>query len=217
VGARAHFFIWEIGSLAGAAAALRSEGGLESRIEALIQPVVTDMGFVLVRVRFIAGGRPRLQIMAERPDGRMSVEDCAQLSRALSALLDIEDPIPGEYVLEVSSPGLDRPLVKPADFLRFKGREAKIELAGLLGGRKRFKGRLGGLEFGAGGEEVILEEEGGAAVALPVRLIDEAKLVLSDELIARSLKGGQVPLEEGAEVDVNRQGKARQRKKREQG
>jgi ribosome maturation factor RimP len=183
---------------------LRSEGGTESRIEALIQPVVTDMGFLLVRIRFTTGGRPKLQIMAERPDGRMSVEDCALLSRALSALLDVEDPIASEYVLEVSSPGLDRPLVRPEDFVRFKGQEAKIELVRLFEGRKRFRGVLGGIELGGAGDAAILEEEGGARFVLPLSLIDEAKLVLTDALIAQALKaqeGGLV--EQGAEVDVN--------------
>jgi ribosome maturation factor RimP len=154
--------------------------------------------------------------MAERPDGSMSVEDCVQVSRAMSAVLDVEDPIVGEYTLEVSSPGLDRPLVRPEDYLRFKGAEAKIELLRLLNGRKRFRGKLGGLEIGAGSEAVIIEEDNGARTILPFQLIDEAKLVLTDELIARSLKGGapDAPLEEGAEVEMKER-KARQRKNRE--
>jgi ribosome maturation factor RimP len=195
---------------------LRSEGGITSRIEALISPIIADMGFVLVRVRYMSGGRPTLQIMAERPDGSMSVEDCVQVSRAMSAVLDVEDPIVGEYTLEVSSPGLDRPLVRPEDYLRFKGAEAKIELLRLLNGRKRFRGKLGGLEIGAGSEAVIIEEDNGARTILPFQLIDEAKLVLTDELIARSLKGGapDAPLEEGAEVEMKER-KARQRKNRE--
>jgi len=199
---------------------LRSEGGLESRIEALISPIIADMGYVLVRVRFTTGGRSKLQIMAERPDGAMSVEDCAGLSRAVSAVLDVEDPIAGEYTLEVSSPGLDRPLVKPEDYIRFKGAEAKIELLRILNGRKRFKGRLVGLDVTTSGEVVIIEEDGGVRSVLPYQLIDEAKLVLTDALIARSLKGGaqDAPLEEGAEVEVkdtSKQRKAHQRKNRE--
>ena len=186
---------------------MRREGGTESRIEALIQPVVTDMGFLLVRVRYITGGRPRLQIMAERPDGRMSVEDCAELSRALSALLDVEDPIAGEYVLEVSSPGLDRPLVRPEDFVRFKGQEAKIELIRLFEGRKRFRGILGGLALGGAGDAVILDEEGGASFALPLSLIDEAKLVLTDALVAQALKAQEHDvIGQGAEVEVTNEG-----------
>ena len=199
---------------------MRSEGGLESRIEALISPIIADMGYVLVRVRFTTGGRSKLQIMAERPDGAMSVEDCAGLSRAVSAVLDVEDPIAGEYTLEVSSPGLDRPLVKPEDYIRFKGAEAKIELLRILNGRKRFKGRLVGLDVTTSGEVVIIEEDGGVRSVLPYQLIDEAKLVLTDALIARSLKGGaqDAPLEEGAEVEVkdtSKQRKAHQRKNRE--
>lgn len=174
--------------------ASRRDDGASAQIEALIAPLLSDLGFCLVRVRFMPGNRPRLQIMAERPDGTMTVEDCAAISRAASPLLDVEDPIRGEYVLEVSSPGLDRPLVKPEDFLRFKGREAKIELLRPLCGRRRYRGRLAGLVLASGEEEaVLLEDETGAQVALPLMLIEDAKLVMSDDLIARSLKSQSAP------------------------
>jgi ribosome maturation factor RimP len=183
----------------GSNGALSGEG---ARLEALVDPIAQDMGFRLVRVRMVSGRPPRLQIMAERPDGSMSVEDCARLSRALSPQLDVEDPIHGEYVLEVSSPGLDRPLVRPEDFVRFAGQEAKVSLLRLLDGRKRFKGMLAGFEEDA----VLIDDENGARFALPFALIDEAKLVLTDALIAASLKGqipGMVPLADGSAVDLD--------------
>jgi ribosome maturation factor RimP len=122
--------------------------------------------------------------MAERADGSMTVEDCASLSQALSAVLDVEDPIHGEYTLEVSSPGIDRPLTSLEDFARFAGRAARAELKGLKDGRRRFRGVLRGIE----GQDVLIEEEGGAIVRLPFPAIEEAKLVLTDELVAESLK-----------------------------
>lgn len=157
---------------------------MAARIGDLIRPTVEAMGFGLVRVRFMGGGRPRLQVMAERGDGTMSVDDCAALSRALSALLDVEDPIRSEYVLEVSSPGIDRPLVRLEDFVRFAGHEARLELVRLLDGRKRFRGRLMGLE----GDTVLLEDEGGVCHRLPFALIEEAKLVLTEALVSESLR-----------------------------
>lgn len=160
------------------------EGGLDERLGALIAPVVKSLGFRLVRVRFITGGRPRLQVMAERPDGSMSVEDCAELSRALSAALDVEDPIHGEYTLEVSSPGIDRPLVSREDFARFAGRLAKVELAQAQAGRRRFRGTLRGTE----GEAVLIELEDGALARLPFAAIADAKLVLTEALISESLR-----------------------------
>lgn len=163
---------------------VRSEGGLAERLRAAISPVVAGMGFRLVRVRFVTGGRPRVQVMAERADGSMTVEDCASLSQALSAVLDVEDPIHGEYTLEVSSPGIDRPLTSLEDFARFAGRAARAELKGLKDGRRRFRGVLRGIE----GQDVLIEEEGGAIVRLPFPAIEEAKLVLTDELVAESLK-----------------------------
>jgi ribosome maturation factor RimP len=163
---------------------VQGEGGLTERLSAVISPVVAGMGFRLVRVRFISGGRPRLQVMAERPDGSMTVEDCASLSQALSAVLDVEDPIHGEYALEVSSPGIDRPLTSLEDFARFAGRTLRAELRSAQNGRRRFRGVLRGIE----GQDVVIEEEGGAIVRLPFASIEEAKLVLTNELIAESLR-----------------------------
>jgi ribosome maturation factor RimP len=150
----------------------------------LIEPAMVGLGFALVRVRLSSGRRPVLQVMAERPDGRMSVDDCTTLSRALSALLDVEDPIAGEYLLEVSSPGIDRPLVKAADFARFAGYVARVETARPIDGRRKFTGRLLGLTP----EGTVRIEVEGAQHEFTLADIDGAKLVLTDELIAASLK-----------------------------
>ena len=151
---------------------------LTRRIADLIEPTLTDMGFVLVRVHLTGGHVPTLQIMAERPDGTMNIDDCTELSRALSAHLDVEDPIEGEYNLEVSSPGIDRPLVRLSDFARFSGLEARVELAPGREGQRRFKGRLGGIE----GDDILITDETGEH-RLPYTAIARAKLVLTDELI----------------------------------
>lgn len=156
---------------------------VDRRIAAIVQPVVEGLGFELVRVRLMAGRRTTLQIMAERPNGRMEIEDCAVLSRELSAVLDVEDPIDREYSLEVSSPGIDRPLTRLSDFERWKGYIAKLETDEIIGGRKRFKGELVGLS----GDDVVIRLEDGEARA-PFSALIDAKLVLTDELIAASLK-----------------------------
>jgi ribosome maturation factor RimP len=149
-------------------------------IAELIAPSLESMGYALVRVAFVGGGRPTLQIMAERKDeAPMTVEDCADISRAVSALLDVADPIGGAYDLEVSSPGIDRPLIRAEDFIRFAGFEARVELQRGIDGRKRFRGRLLGFENGT----VRMKSEVGE-VALPLADIARAKLVLTDDLIA---------------------------------
>jgi ribosome maturation factor RimP len=156
-----------------------------SHLEPIIQPAVEAAGFRLVRLRLMGGKTKTLQIMAERPDGSMNVEDCAELSRALSDFLDAEDPIEGEYHLEVSSPGIDRPLTRLTDFARWAGHEAKIELTNPdENGRKRFKGQLLGLD----GNDIQVDVDG-ARRSFAFRAIAEAKLVLTDKLIAEDLKG----------------------------
>jgi ribosome maturation factor RimP len=155
-----------------------------SQLEPVIAPAVEAAGYRLVRLRLIGRKNKTLQIMAERPDGHMDVEDCARLSRALSDFLDREDPIEGEYVLEVSSPGIDRPLTRLTDFSRWSGHEAKLELtAPDASGRKRFKGMLLGLD----GNDVILDVDA-KRLRFPFRSIAEAKLVLTDKLIQENLK-----------------------------
>ena len=160
-----------------------AKGPVDRRIAEIVRPTVEGMGFDLVRVRLMGGRRPTLQIMAERPDGRMEVEDCAELSRALSAVLDVEDPIESEYTLEVSSPGIDRPLTRRADFDRWAGFVAKLETDAPIDGRKRWKGVLAGRE----GADILLETEQGAA-RLAFDALADAKLVLTDALVEASLK-----------------------------
>lgn len=165
-----------------------------ARIEQIIAPALGEMGYDLVRVRLLGGKPPRLQVMAERRDNAgMTVEDCAEISHVLSALLDAEDPIDDSYLLEVSSPGIDRPLTRLADFDRFSGFEAKIELQRPIEGRRRFRGRLLGVE-----KETVLLRMDGQSVALPFAEIGDAKLVLTDDLLAAA-GHGQATQETGTE------------------
>ncbi len=163
--------------------------GIEREIERLVAPALEAMGYAIVRVKLISGPRRTLQIMAEPADGRtMGVEDCAAVSRAVSALLDVEDPIAGAYDLEISSPGIDRPLVRPADFERFVGHEARIETRQPLGGRRRFRGRLLGLNEA----RVRLAVKDDGETEIPLAEISAAKLVLTDRLIAEAQKEGRI-------------------------
>lgn len=156
------------------------ESGPARRVAEIIEPTLQSMGFRLVRVKY--SGRS-LQIMAERPDGTMTVDDCAALSRAVSPVLDVEDPIQGSYNLEVSSPGIDRPLTRLDDFARWAGHVARLEADELIDGRRRFKGTLAGVEAG----EVLIETDQGPA-RVPFDRLSDAKLVLTDALVAESLK-----------------------------
>jgi ribosome maturation factor RimP len=150
------------------------------RIAAMIEPSLEAMGYALVRVSHTGGRRPTLQIMAERRDGAgMTVGDCEEISRNVSALLDVGDPIASSYMLEVSSPGIDRPLVRPEDYERFAGFEAKVELGHGIDGRKRFRGRI----LGRSGETLRMSTDQGE-VELPLGDVVRAKLVLTDELLA---------------------------------
>ena len=168
---------------------LGQKTGLIGQVRDLVEPTAEAMGYRVVRIRLVGGSPQTLQIMAERFDGTMTVDDCAELSHAVSALLDIEDPISGEYMLEMSSPGIDRPLVREDDFDRFAGYEAKVEMADLLDGRKRFRGLLKGTQNG----DVLIDMEG-ALARLPFDQISEAKLVMTDELMEAALKA-QSPAE----------------------
>lgn len=154
------------------------------RIEEIIAPTLTEMGYVIVRLQIQGDRRPTLQIMAERADRKtMDVEDCAKISRAVSPLLDVDDPIDEAYSLEVSSPGVDRPLVRAEDFERFAGFEARVEMSYLIDGRKRFTGRLVGLVDG--NVQILVD---GVAQDLPFEDIIKAKLVLTDDLLAAASK-----------------------------
>jgi len=164
------------------------ETGLAAEIAAIAEPVIEDLGFRLVRVS-VGGGREDriLQIMAERPDGTITIDDCETISKALSPVLDVADPLPGAYRLEISSPGIDRPLVRPSDFEDWSGHVVKIELKEAVDGRKRFKGTLEGFEDGEVRIAAELGELGLQHLGLPVHLVADAKLVLTDELIREAL------------------------------
>jgi ribosome maturation factor RimP len=161
---------------------LVAKAAIDRRLAAIVAPVVEGMGFELVRLRLMGGRRALLQIMAERPEGGIEIEECARISRAVSAALDVEDPISAEYTLEVSSPGIDRPLTRLKDFERYAGYEAKIETAEAVDGRRRFKGELAGVQDG----EVLIEIPEGV-IGLSFDLLADAKLVLTDALVAESL------------------------------
>lgn len=167
------------------------ETGLAAEFARLCEPVMQELGLRLVRVALSGRDHATVQIMAEQADGTISVGDCAELSRKLSPLLDAHDPMPGGYTLEVSSPGIDRPLVRPSDFEDWAGHEAKIELVELLDGRKRFKGLLEGFEDGEVRLEVDLDGIGHKILGLPMDLIANAKLVMTDDLISEALKRSQ--------------------------
>lgn len=165
------------------------EQGVAARVATLAEPVVAELGYRLVRIRISGSDGCTVQIMAERPDGTMTVGDCEAVSRALSPVFDVADPIERAYRLEVSSPGMDRPLVRRSDFERFAGHAVKIEMAVALAGRRRFRGELLGVE----GDTARIRRDDAAAgddaeVLLRMEDIAEAKLVLTDALIAEALK-----------------------------
>jgi len=163
---------------------LIAKAAIDRRIAEIITPVVEDMGFEVVRVRLMSGKETILQVMVQRPDGQIEVDECGQISTALSAVLDVEDPILDVYNLEVSSPGIDRPLTRMKDFDQWEGFEAKIETDELIDGRRRFKGQLAGTE---GAEILITIAEG--TIGLKFEWLSDAKLVLTDELIRDVLRG----------------------------
>ncbi len=162
---------------------LIAKAAIDRRLAEIVTPVIEDMGFELVRIRLMSGSATTLQIMADRPNGGIEVDDCAQISTAVGAVLDVEDPILDEYNLEVSSPGIDRPLTRLKDFDAFEGYEAKLETADLIDGRRRFKGVLAGIED----DEVLINLDEGT-VGLKFDWLTEAKLVLTDDLIREMLR-----------------------------
>ena len=162
---------------------LIAKSGVEKKLLELINPVIIDMGFELVRLRLMSGKEVTLQIMVARPDGFINVDECADVSTAISALLDVEDPIIDSYSLEVSSPGIDRPLTRIKDFEEFEGYDARLETLELIDGRKRFKGTLAGTN----GSEIMINLDEGT-IGLEFEWLAEAKLILTDELIKEMLK-----------------------------
>lgn len=157
---------------------------IDRRLADIVTPVIEGMGFELVRLRLMGGQIRTLQIMADRPLGGIIVNECARISTAVSAVLDVEDPVEDNYVLEVSSPGIDRPLTRLKDFDLWEGYEARIETTELIDGRRRFKGILAGVE----GDEVLITIEEGT-IGLQFDWLSDAKLILTDELIAEVLRG----------------------------
>jgi ribosome maturation factor RimP len=187
---------------------LVEETGIAARIAHIAAPVLQGLGYRLVRVKLGAQHGTNVQIMAERPDGTMSIEDCEAASQALSPVLDLEDPVAQEYRLEMSSPGIDRPLVRLSDFRRAIGHEARVELAvPAASGRKRFRGMIVAVEGNAIADAILLldlndplpDEE--ARVRVVLRDLEEAKLILTDALIRAALKAGKAALEEPAPDD----------------
>lgn len=183
-----------------------TETGVAARVANLAVPVLADLGFRLVRVKLSAQAGATVQIMAERPDGSMSIEDCEAVSQALSPVLDVEDPIKGAYRLEISSPGIDRPLVRPSDIARAIGHEARIEMAiGQAGGRKRFRGRIEALEGEGRAARLKLhwldaKPDEPTEVWLPLIEIEDAKLVLTEDLIREALRAAKMA-EKGVSAD----------------
>jgi ribosome maturation factor RimP len=180
---------------------LIADNGLAQRVGRIVEPVLRDLGLRLVRVKISASQSPVLQIMAERPDGTMSIEDCERASVELSPTLDVEDPISQAYRLEISSPGIDRPLVRESDFRRAIGHEARVEMAVPVDGRKRFRGAI---EASAEIEGIIHvrlhlpgnDKDAASSVDLPIRDMAEARLVLTDELIRMTLRREKAALKQ---------------------
>ena len=162
---------------------LIAKAAIDRKLAEIVAPVMEDMGFELVRLRLMGGKTHTLQIMAERPEGGIEVDECAQISNAVSAVLDVEDPITDAYTLEVSSPGIDRPLTRLKDFETFEGYEAKIETEELIDGQRRFRGVLAGVED----DEVLINIDAGT-VGLKFDWLSDAKLVMTDELVKEMLK-----------------------------
>jgi ribosome maturation factor RimP len=182
-----------------------SETGLAATLAGLVAPVLENLGYRLVRVKISGRDGQTVQIMAERPDGSMMIEDCETVSRELSPLLDAHDLISDAYRLEVSSPGIDRPLVRASDFENWAGHLAKIELREPVDGRRRFHGKLEGFEDGEVRVELDLPEIGATTIGFPLSLVSEARLVMTDDLIREALtrakKQGRSGFADGAEPD----------------
>ena len=162
---------------------LIAKSAIEKKLVEIINPIISDMGFELVRLRLMSNKETTLQIMVARPNGFINVDECAEISTAISTVLDVEDPIIDTYNLEVSSPGIDRPLTRLKDFEEFEGYEAKIETVDLIDGQKRFRGTLAGIN----GPEILINLEAGT-IGLEFDWLAEAKLVLTEDLIKEMLK-----------------------------
>lgn len=178
------------------------ETGLDRRVAEIIEPVLEAMDFRLVRVRLMNQNGQTLQIMAEKNDGTMTVEDCEAVSMAVSPVLDVDDPISGAYHLEVSSPGIDRPMVRKSDFVRWTGHVVKCETSVMLEGRKRFRGRIAAADdngFTVERSDIAYGES--PVVTVPYTALSEAKLILTDDLIREALKADKLAREAANQND----------------
>ncbi len=202
-------------------ARLIEELGVGQRVARIAAKVARDLGFRLVRVKISSGSGATVQIMAERPDGAMSIEDCERLSQALSPVFDVEEPVSQAYRLEISSPGIDRPLVRESDFARAIGHEARVEMAALIDGRKRFRGSLIGVASGPEGPSarmaLIANDGSESEVELPIRAMAEARLVLTDELIRAALKREKAALKEARRSPGHPGGQAQDKRAQSRG
>jgi ribosome maturation factor RimP len=181
-------------------ARLIGDSGPGERVGRIAAPVLRDLGYRLVRIKISSAEGATIQIMAERPDGTMSIEDCENISVALSPVFDVEEPMAQAYRLEISSPGIDRPLVRESDFARAAGHEARVEMAALVNGRKRFRGHLAAVVPGPDGPaarmSLVADDGSTSEVELPIRAMAEARLVLTDDLIRAALRRDKAALKD---------------------
>ena len=188
--------------------------GASQRVARIAAPVLRDLGYRLVRVKISSAAGATIQIMAERPDGTMSIEDCERVSVALSPVFDVEEPMAQAYRLEISSPGIDRPLVRELDFARAVGHEARVEMAVAVNGRKRFRGRLTSVASGPDGPTarmaLIADDKSESEVELPIRAMAEARLVLTDDLIRAALRREKAALKDARKASGRRTGTSRE-------
>jgi ribosome maturation factor RimP len=189
-------------------ARLIEDPGPGERVGRIAAPVLRDLGYRLVRVKISSAAGATIQIMAERPDGTMSIEDCESVSMALSPVFDVDEPVAQAYRLEISSPGIDRPLVRESDFARAIGHEARVEMAVAINGRKRFRGRLAAIEphpDGPSARMALIADDGSESeVELPIRAMAEARLVLTDDLIRSALRREKAALKEAKRASGRR-------------
>ena len=197
-------------------ARLIEDPGASQRVGRIAAQVAQDLGYRLVRVKISSGSGATVQIMAERPDGTMSIEDCERLSAALSPVFDVEEPVAQAYRLEISSPGIDRPLVRESDFARALGHEARVEMAVAVNGRKRFRGRLAGVASGPDGPAarmaLVADDGSESEVELPIRGMADARLVLTDELIRAALRREKAALKDARRAPARTTGPGAKRK-----
>jgi ribosome maturation factor RimP len=195
-------------------ARLIEDSGVSQRIGRIAADVLRDLGYRLVRVKISSGSGATVQIMAERPDGTMSIDDCERASQALSPVFDVEEPIAQAYRLELSSPGIDRPLMRESDFTRAIGHEARVEMTAAINGRKRFRGRLAAVEAGPDGpvaRMTLAADDGSESdVELPIRAMAEARLVLTDDLIRAALRREKAALKDARRAPGRRTGATRE-------